>query len=149
MRALVERVLRARVLVDGEAVGEIGRGLLVYLSVAREDNEQDLAYCLEKVRRLRIFPDDQDKMNLDIHAIGGAVLVISAFTLHADARKGRRPSFDAAAEPQHAEALYDQFCAELAAAGVPVERGRFGARMHVEATNDGPICVLLDSKRGF
>jgi D-tyrosyl-tRNA(Tyr) deacylase len=147
MRAVVQRVSSARVLVDGQVVGQIGRGLLVYLSVADGDREADLAYTLDKVRHLRIFADSADKMNLDVCAAGGSVLVVSAFTLHGDARKGRRPSFDAAAEPAAARDLYEQFCQCLAQTGVAVEQGRFAARMQVESVNDGPISILLDSAK--
>jgi D-tyrosyl-tRNA(Tyr) deacylase len=149
MRAFVQRVSQARVLVAGRVVGQIERGLLVYLSVGRRDDENDLGYVLDKVHHLRVFPDAADKMNLDVHQAGGALLVVSAFTLHADARKGRRPSFDQAAEPEHAKQLYQSFCDQLAQRGVHVERGEFQAQMEVESVNDGPISVLLDSSRLF
>lgn len=149
MRALVERVGSANVTIDGQIVGRIDRGLLVYLGVANDDAEPDAAYIVEKVRGLRIFPDDAGKMNLDVSEIAGAVLAISAFSLCADARKGRRPSFDGAARPEASQPLYELVCQRLRETGLRVEAGRFGAMMHVEAENDGPITVLLDSRRLF
>lgn len=147
MRALVQRVSQARALVGEHVVGQIGNGLLVYLSVGRGDGPEDLSYVVDKVRQLRIFADEAGKMNLDVGAVGGSVLVISAFTLHGDARKGRRPSFDRAAEPDVASRWYDEFCRRLADSGLAVQRGQFGARMRVESTNEGPVCVLLDSTK--
>ncbi len=149
MRAIVERVNEARVTVDGQVVGEIGRGLLVYVGVAGDDTAEDAKYIREKVAGLRIFTDEAGKMNLSVGDVGGGLLVISAFALQADARKGRRPSFDAAARPELAESLYKLLCEELAGAGLPVARGVFRAHMHVTSVNDGPICILLDSKRVF
>jgi D-aminoacyl-tRNA deacylase len=137
MRALVQRVSRAAVRVDGDTVGEIGPGLLVLLGIAHDDGEQACDRLADKVRALRIFEDGDGKMN---EALGDrGVLCISQFTLYGDARKGNRPSFVAAARPEHAEPLYERFCARLDAA-----RGVFGARMEVELVNDGPVTLLLD-----
>jgi D-tyrosyl-tRNA(Tyr) deacylase len=149
MRAIVERVNEAGVTVDGQTVGSTGRGLLVYIGVALDDTPEDVKYIREKLTGLRIFTDSAGKMNLSVNDVGGGLLVISAFALQADARKGRRPSFDAAAGPELAESLYKRLCDELAATGLPVARGVFRAHMHVTAVNDGPICILLDSKRLF
>ncbi len=149
MRATVQRVRNARVEVVGEVCGAIEQGLLVYIGVAPDDTDADVDYLVDKVRHLRIFTDAQDRMNLDIAQVDGQVLAVSAFTVQADARRGRRPSFDAAATQEKAAALYEQFCTALAGSGVPVERGSFGDYMQVHSTNDGPICILLDSRRGF
>jgi D-tyrosyl-tRNA(Tyr) deacylase len=149
MRATVQRVSRASVTVDNAVTGAIEHGLLVYAGVASDDDETDVQYIAEKVAGLRIFKDAADKMNLNLAEVNGGVLVISAFALQADARKGRRPSFDAAAGPVLAEQLYDRLCARLAELGLPVARGVFRAHMLVESVNDGPICILLDSKRLF
>ncbi len=146
MRAAVQRVSRAEVVVEGEIVGRIDRGLLVYLGVAPDDGPADVRYICDKIRHLRIFPDAAGKMNLDVAQIGGGVLVISAFSLLADARQGRRPAFDGAAPPALAEQRYEEACAALAAE-LPVAKGRFAATMAVESVNEGPICVLLDSRR--
>src|SRR5262249_32623637 len=147
MRALVERVASASVTIDDVVVGHIERGLLVYLGVQTGDTESELEFLVEKVRRLRIYPDEAGKMNRDVVESGGSVLAVSAFTLLADARKGRRPSFDAAARPDVSEPMYQRFCERLRATGVVVETGRFGAMMQVAAVNDGPICILLDTRR--
>ncbi len=149
MRAVVQRVQSASVVVDGIVVGKIGVGLLVYLGVGPDDGEADVAYLSEKVRYLRIFPDDHKPLNRDVVDAGGAVLVISAFSTVGDARKGRRPSFDKAAGPELAEPLYGLFCETLSATGVRVERGRFREHMDVSSVNDGPICMLLDSRKLF
>ncbi|MEE8169826.1 MAG: D-aminoacyl-tRNA deacylase [Phycisphaerae bacterium] len=146
MRALVERVASASVTVDDEPAGRIDRGLLVYLGVAKGDADADARFIAEKVRYLRIFRDEAGKMNCDVVQAGGAVLAISAFSLVADARKGRRPSFDSAAPPEAAEPLYERFCEALRASGVRVETGRFRTMMQVSAVNDGPITILLSSK---
>lgn len=135
--------------VDGEVVGRVGHGLLVYLGVHANDGDDDVAYIVDKVRHLRVFTDDEGKLNLDVGQVDGAVLVVSAFTTQADARKGRRPSFEAAARGEHANNLYERVCERLAESGVSVARGTFGAMMNVAAVNDGPICVLLDSTRMF
>ncbi|HOA75871.1 MAG TPA: D-aminoacyl-tRNA deacylase [Phycisphaerae bacterium] len=149
MRATVQRVSEASVTVEGRVVGAIGQGLLVYLGVAVDDGPADVQYMLDKISNLRIFVDDAGKMNRSVQDIGGGVLVISAFALQADARKGRRPSFDAAARPELARQLYEQLCDELARIGLTVERGMFRAHMDVASVNDGPICILLDSKKQF
>lgn len=149
MRALVQRVHSARVLVDDEVVGAVGAGFLVYLGVAANDNAADIPYIVDKVLHLRIFPDEQDKMNRDIMQAGGAILLVSAFTLQADARKGRRPSFDSAARGAEAQVLYEQVAADLRRSGTTVASGVFGAKMDVESSNDGPICILLDSRRAL
>jgi D-tyrosyl-tRNA(Tyr) deacylase len=149
VRGVVERVERAQVKVDGERIASIGVGLLVYVGVAGEDGETDARYLVDKIAQLRIFPDGQGKMNLDVRQIGGEVLAVSAFTVQADARKGRRPSFDAAAVPEKALQLYNAVCEGLSQAGLVVAKGQFGAMMSIEAVNDGPICILLDSKRAM
>lgn len=147
MRAVVQRVSRASVRVEETVVGEIGRGFLVYAAAAANDGDDDLRYIAEKIAHLRVFPDDTGKMNLSVTDTGGAVLLVSAFTVLADARKGRRPSFDGSAQPERAEPLLQQLEQRLMQAGIRVQTGRFRAHMHVEAVNDGPICVLLDSRR--
>jgi D-aminoacyl-tRNA deacylase len=145
----VQRVREARVEVDGERVGEIGQGLLVLVGVKQSDTEADARYIAEKVAGLRIFGDAEGRMNLPVAEVGGGVLLVSQFTLHGDARKGRRPSYSEAAPPEQADALY-QRCAELiAASGVPVETGRFRAMMDVNLVNEGPVTILLDSERNF
>ena len=149
MRAVVQRVSRAEVRVDGRATGSIGRGLAVLLGVAREDGEDDARLLADKVAALRVFEDGAGKMNLALAEIGGSVLVVSQFTLLGDARKGNRPSFVDAAEPQAANALYERFCAMLREKGLAVGTGVFRASMEVELVNDGPVTVLLDSKRLF
>jgi len=147
MRAVVQRVSQASVAVEARAVVSIERGLLVYLGVAADDGDADLMYVVDKVRHLRIFPDSEDRMNLDISQSGGKVLVVSAFTVQADARRGRRPSFESAATPDRARVLYELFCDALIRSGLTVERGSFGAMMDVQSVNAGPVCVLLDSRR--
>lgn len=149
MRAVVQRVSRAEVRVGGAVVGRIGRGLLVYLGVGAGDAERDGAYIAEKVAGLRVFEDPAGKMNLDLAAVGGAVLLISQFTLYGDVRKGRRPSFDGAMEPVQANARYEDVAARIRALGIAVETGTFRADMEVDAVNDGPVTVLLDSGRLF
>lgn len=149
MRAVVQRVLEASVVVEGNAVGRIRRGLLVYLGVGRDDTEADIAFLADKIRYLRIFADEADRLNLDVVQAGGAVLVVSAFTVQADARRGRRPSFEQAAAPDRAVILYELFCDALRNFGVGVERGTFRASMGVHAVNDGPVCILLESRRAF
>ncbi len=149
MRAIVQRVIEASVTVEEAVVGAIGAGLLVYVGVGRDDGDADVAYLVDKITNLRIFNDDQGKMNLSVADIGGALLVISAFALQGDARKGRRPSFDPAAGPEMAESFYNRLCIELEQAGLRVARGVFRAHMHVHCINDGPVSILLDSKRTF
>ncbi len=147
MRAVVQRVNQAKVTVDDEVTGQIGDGLLVYAAAAPDDNEEDVRYIAEKVAHLRIFPDARGKLNLSVIDAGGAVLLVSAFTVQADARKGRRPSFDSSASGEVAEPLVDQLVAAIRDFGLTVETGRFAAHMHVSSVNDGPICILLDSRR--
>lgn len=145
MRALVQRVRRARVLVDDRVTGAIGRGLLVLLGAGTKDGEREARWTARKVAELRIFPDAQGKMSLDVREIQGAALVVPQFTLYGDARRGRRPDFTAAARPELASALVDGFCAELDAQGLHVERGVFGAHMRVELENDGPVTLMIES----
>ena len=145
MRALVQRVTRASVSVDGRVRGEIGPGLLVLLGATHADGETDARWLADKVAGLRVFADRDGKMNRDLREAGGACLVVPQFTLYGDARRGRRPEFTAAARPEVAEPLYERFCDELARAGVPVARGVFRAHMCVELTNDGPVTLLIES----
>ena len=150
MRAVVQRVSSARVQVDGRVVGEIGRGLLVLLGVAADDTAADVTYTAAKVRELRVFESGEGKpMDQSVTAIGGAVLVVSQFTLYGDVRRGRRPSFDAAAAPAAARELYESFVRELRTTGLPVSTGEFQAMMQVELVNDGPVTILVDSRRTF
>ncbi len=149
MRATVQRVSQASVTVDGQITGAIQKGFLVYVGVAADDGLADVHYLVDKITNLRIFNDEAGKMNRSIMDIAGGVLMISAFALQADARKGRRPSFDAAARPELAQQLYENLCNELAQAGLTVAKGVFRAHMDVASINDGPICILLDSKRTF
>jgi D-aminoacyl-tRNA deacylase len=144
MRAVCQRVLRARVTVGDETVGEIGHGLVVLLGVAHEDDAAVAERLAGKVARLRIFEDDGGRFADSLLEVAGAALVVSQFTLIADTRKGNRPSFSGAARPERAEPLYERFCTALEVAGVLVERGVFGARMHVELVNDGPVTILLE-----
>jgi D-tyrosyl-tRNA(Tyr) deacylase len=149
MRMVVQRVARASVRVGGEVSGEIGRGLLVLLGVAAGDGEAEARWCADKIAGLRIFEDDAGKMNRAVADVGGAVLVVSQFTLLGDARKGNRPSFTAAAPPEAANALYERTCALLREKGLPVATGVFRAEMRVELVNDGPVTILLDSAKLF
>ena len=149
MRAVIQRVLQAKVEVDGQAVGQIDKGLLVYLSVGKGDTEDDGQFMADKLANLRIFADDAGKMNRSVQDIGGAILLVSNFTLHGDCRKGRRPGFDAAAQPQLAQQLYEKVAELISARGVKVEKGVFAAHMQVSSTNDGPVNFLLDSSRLF
>lgn len=149
MRAVVQRVSRAKVTVAGEIAGEIGSGLLVLLGVGQADRENDADYLAEKVVGLRIFEDDGGKMNRSVADVGGGVLVVSQFTLYGDVRKGRRPSFDDAARPEKARTLYEYFVSRVRAAGLPCETGRFQEMMDVELVNAGPVTILLDSGRAF
>lgn len=145
MRAVLQRVREARVEVNGSVTGSIGKGLLVLLGVAREDTTRDADYLAEKVAGLRIFPDEEGKMNRSVQEAGGAVLVVSQFTLYGDTRKGRRPSFDRAAPPEQARALYEYFVQALRARGLPVETGVFQAMMQVHLINDGPVTIICES----
>jgi D-tyrosyl-tRNA(Tyr) deacylase len=145
MRAVIQRVTGASVKVEGAVVGDIGAGLLVLLGVAKTDSEEDAAFLAEKVVNLRIFSDDAGKMNRSLIDAGGAVLVVSQFTLYGDTRKGRRPGFDAAAPAETARALYESFVAAARAHGVHVETGVFQAHMEVSLVNDGPVTLLVES----
>ncbi|MGE3406346.1 MAG: D-aminoacyl-tRNA deacylase [Pirellulales bacterium] len=147
MLACLQCVSRADVTVDSQIVGQIGRGLLVLLGVAMDDNEADAVQLARKVAELRVFEDDAGKMNLALADVGGAMLVVSQFTLLGDCRKGRRPSFVAAAPPVQAERLYESFVAAVRSLGIPVETGRFRQHMQVALVNDGPVTLLVESRR--
>ncbi len=149
MRAVVQRVSRAAVRIGGETVGEIGAGLLVLVGVAQDDTESDAAYLADKVAGLRVFEDAEGKMNRAVAEIGGAVLAVSQFTLFGDVRRGKRPSFDAAAPPEQARRLYECLVERIRAAGLRCETGRFQEMMEVELVNDGPVTVLIDSRKLF
>ena len=149
MRAVVQRVSRASVKVGDEIAGEIGKGLLVLLGVEQGDTEGDADYLAEKVVGLRIFEDDAGKMNLSVAEVGGAVLAVSQFTLMGDVRRGKRPSFDAAARPERAKELYESFVQKIRALGLHCETGRFQEMMEVELVNTGPVTILLDSNKLF
>jgi D-tyrosyl-tRNA(Tyr) deacylase len=145
MRAVVQRVSRAKVTVQGEVTGEIGQGLLVLLGVADDDTHDDASYMAEKLVSLRIFPDDEGKMNRSLIDVGGKMLVVSQFTLYGDCRKGRRPSFIKAARPELADSLYRIFVVEVQGRGVQTATGRFQAHMDVELVNDGPVTLIVES----
>lgn len=147
MKAIIQRVTRASVEVDGQIVGRIGLGLLVLLGVAKGDEERDVSYMVEKLHTLRIFGDAQGKMNRSLIDVRGALLIVSQFTLLGETGKGRRPGFDLAASPEAARALYDEVVRRVRCAGLPVETGIFGAHMQVELLNDGPVTFILDSRR--
>jgi len=149
MRAVVQRVSRAQVRVDEEIVGKIGRGLLVLLGVGHADTEADADYLAAKIVGLRIFEDENGKMNLDTATVNGAILVVSQFTLYGDVRRGKRPSFDAAALPERARQLYEYFVERIQAAGLSCHTGRFQEMMQVELVNEGPVTILLDSTKTF
>ncbi|HOK31198.1 MAG TPA: D-aminoacyl-tRNA deacylase [Limnochordia bacterium] len=146
MRAVVQRVQEASVTVEGTVVGAITHGLLVFLGVGSGDTSADARYLAKKIARLRIFPDDQGKMNLDVQEVGGQILVVSQFTLYGDCRRGRRPSFSGAAAPDVAETLYQEFVAELQAEGITVATGVFQAHMDVSLINDGPVTLIVSSE---
>lgn len=149
MRLVIQRVLESSVRIDGRVVGEIGRGYMVLCGVEDGDTQDDLRYCVDKTVNLRIFEDDAGKMNRSIHDVGGAILAISQFTLHGDARHGRRPSFIRAARPEQAVPMYEAYCQGLRDAGIHVETGVFQADMKVSLINDGPVTMLIDSRRTF
>ena len=149
MRAVVQRVSRASVTVEGRVVGQIGAGLLALVGVADGDTPADLEYTASKIREMRIFPDADGRMNRSVVDSGGAVLVVSQFTLMGDVRNGRRPGFTGAAAPDVARRVYEDLVARLRSEGLPVETGVFQAHMHVELVNDGPVTILIDSRRAF
>ena len=149
MKALLQRVTKASVSVGGEVVGSIGPGLVVFVGVANGDSERDVQYLAEKTTGLRIFDDGQGRLNLSVQDIGGELLLVSQFTLLADARKGRRPSFTDAAPPAQAEALFNHFVEQVRATGLKVATGRFQQCMQVEIHNDGPVTIMLDSREKF
>ena len=149
MRAVVQRVSRARVTVDGSVTGEIGDGLMILLGVGRDDTSMVAVRMAEKIANLRIFEDDQRKMNRSLLDVNGSALVVSQFTLYGEARGQRRPSFVAAASPEHAKKLYEEFSEALRSLGITVATGVFGAMMSVELVNEGPVTILLDSDKTF
>ena len=149
MRAVVQRVKSASVKVEGKLVSEIGAGILIFLGVAHEDTATEIEYIANKVINLRIFEDEDGKMNRSLLEMGGAALVVSQFTLYGDCRKGRRPSFIKAARPELANALYEQFITALEQQDIPTQGGTFQAMMDVELVNDGPVTILLDSDKNF
>lgn len=145
MRAVLTRVKSASVTIDGEVIGKIGKGFLILLGVGPEDTPEKCRYLAEKALSLRIFEDENEKMNLSLADVGGEVLVVSQFTLYGNCRKGRRPSFVGAAAPELGNALYEQFLANCEALGYPPQHGEFGANMQVESVNDGPVTLILDT----
>jgi D-tyrosyl-tRNA(Tyr) deacylase len=149
MRAVIQRVLQAEVTAAGKKVGKIDHGLLIYLGIGKEDSVEDARFIADKLVNLRIFADDDRKMNLSVKDVGGAILLVSNFTLHGDCRKGRRPGFDDAAGPESAQQLYEKVIELITEQGINVEKGAFGEYMHVTSINDGPVTFLLDSNRLF
>lgn len=149
IRAVVQRVSRAGVTVDGELIGSIGKGIAVLLGVGLEDTDKDSAYLAEKILNLRIFEDENGKMNISLLDIKGELLIISQFTLYGDCRNGKRPSYDKAARPEVAELIYEKFVNQCKNYGIKVETGRFQAMMKVEIHNEGPVTLMLDSKKEF
>lgn len=149
MRAVVQRVKKARVRVEGKIVGEIANGILVYLGVEKDDNESDITYLSDKILNLRIFEDDDGKMNRSLMDIAGEILIVSQFTLYGDCRKGRRPSFSQAGAQDMANSFYQKFIDTIKKTGTPTQAGTFQAHMEVESLNDGPVTLLLDSSRLF
>jgi len=149
LRAVVQRVSWARVSTHTEVLGEINRGLVVLVGVAKDDEKQDVFYLADKLINLRIFPDEEGKMNLSVKEVNGKLLVVSQFTLYGDCRKGRRPGFDHAADPEKAGAFFNSFIGKLEETGIPVAKGKFQADMSIELANEGPVTILLDSKKVF
>ena len=148
MKAIIQRVTKGTVTVKDEIVGRVGKGFVVFLGVGHEDNEEDARYLAKKISGMRIFEDNQGKMNLSLDQVAGGVLVISQFTLYGDTRKGNRPSFVGAAPPEQANRLYEYFIALIKEAGLPTESGIFQAEMQVEIYNDGPVTLVIESKKG-
>ena len=146
MKAIIQRVSSASVMVADKKISEIGFGLLILLGITQEDEERDIDYLVKKTAELRIFKDDGQKMNLSIQDVGGEILIVSQFTLCADTRRGRRPSFIGAAEPKMAENMYDQYCQKIQLLNIPISKGQFGASMDVGLINDGPLTIILDSR---
>jgi D-aminoacyl-tRNA deacylase len=149
MRAVIQRVSSASVKVGSKTTGAIGPGLLVLLGIHRDDSSQEIKWMFNKISSLRVFEDHEGKMNRSLIDTGGAMLVVSQFTLYGDCRKGRRPGYSAAAPPEHANALYEQFITQVAASGIETARGKFQAHMDVSLVNDGPVTLLLDSSKTF
>ena len=149
MRCVIQRVTEASVTVAGELVSEIKDGFMVLVGVGEDDNETDARYCADKIAGLRVFEDPDDKMNLSLKDVGGSVLLVSQFTLLGDARHGRRPSFIRAARPEEAEPMFELLCDKVRAKGIEVQTGRFRTHMEVSLVNDGPVTILLDSKKVF
>ena len=149
MRAVIQRVSRSEVTVDGRTTGKINKGLLVLLGVTHGDTSKDVDYIVDKTINLRIFEDENDKMNLSLKDIGGEMLAVSQFTLYGDCRKGRRPSFTNAAAPEEADKLYQEFVKKVSEHGINTETGEFGAHMMVDLVNDGPVTILLESNKSF
>lgn len=149
MRAVVQRVKKSRVIVEGRLVGEINKGFNVLLGISKDDTIEDLKYIKDKIINLRVFEDENDKMNLSLLDIKGDILAISQFTLYGDCRKGRRPSFSSAARPEVATKLYEEFIEKARKEGIVTKTGQFGAHMMVDLTNDGPVTILLESNRDF
>ena len=149
MRAVIQRVLQAKVEVNGQQISRIDKGLLMYLSVGKADTLKDAQFMADKLVNLRIFADEAGKMNRSLLDTGGGILLVSNFTLHGDCRKGRRPGFDAAAEPTLAQQLYEKVAELITEQGIVVEKGAFGEHMHISSVNDGPVTFLLDSSRLF
>ncbi|MBC8531080.1 D-aminoacyl-tRNA deacylase [Gehongia tenuis] len=149
MRAVIQKVSRAKIVVDGQTVSEIGPGLLALIGIGREDGEKDMAYLADKIPNLRIFEDGEGKLNRSVSDVGGEILLVSQFTLYGNARHGRRPSFIGAAPPEEARPIYERLLAIFRERGIPLKTGIFQAHMEIELVNDGPVTLLLDSKKGF